>query len=96
MPDKPAARDKKPSADYGVGRRLAFALYTIFLMVGGVGAWAVTSDLSGAVIAQGSVVVDEHSKRIQHRDGGIVAAINVKNGDQVKQDDVLIALDDTH
>jgi HlyD family secretion protein len=81
--------------DYGVGRRLMLGGAVIVLMFGGVGAWAMTSDLSGAVISQGSVVVDEHSKRVQHRDGGIVAAIQVANGDHVQQNDVLIKLDDT-
>ena len=78
-----------------MGRRLSLALAAIIVMVGGVGAWGMTSELSGAIISQGTVVVDEHSKRVQHRDGGIVAAINVKNGDHVRQNDVLIKLDDT-
>lgn len=80
---------------YGVGRRVGLALFLMALMIGGVGSWAVMTDLAGAVIAHGTVVVDRHSKRVQHRDGGIVAAINVKNGDSVKENDILLRLDET-
>lgn len=80
---------------YGVAWRLALALIAIVVMFGGVGSWAVTAELAGAVISRGTVVVDRYSKRVQHRDGGIVAAINVKNGDAVEENAVLIRLDDT-
>ena len=47
-----------------------------------------------AVIASGSVTVDEELKSIQHRDGGIVSDIAVKEGDFVKQGQVMLRLDD--
>ncbi|MFK0207725.1 HlyD family type I secretion periplasmic adaptor subunit [Agrobacterium sp. NPDC090283] len=68
---------------------------TVALMVLGVGGWAVTANLSGAVVGAGTVVVDGNVKRIQHREGGIVGDIRVRNGTVVKAGDLLIRLDDT-
>lgn len=68
---------------------------TLALMVFGVGGWAATANLSGAVIGTGTVVVDGNVKRIQHREGGIVGEIRVRNGAIVKVGDLLIRLDDT-
>ncbi|EMS96468.1 RspE-like type I secretion system membrane fusion protein (MFP) [Agrobacterium tumefaciens str. Cherry 2E-2-2] len=68
---------------------------TLALMVLCVGGWAATTDLSGAVIGTGTVVVDGNVKRIQHREGGIVGEIRVRNGTFVAAGDLLIGLDDT-
>lgn len=68
---------------------------TIGLMVLGVGGWAATANLSGAVVGAGTVVVDGNVKRIQHREGGIVGDIRVRSGAVVKAGDLLIRLDDT-
>ncbi|MFK3776574.1 HlyD family type I secretion periplasmic adaptor subunit [Agrobacterium sp. NPDC089420] len=70
-------------------------LFTLALMVFGVGGWAATANLSGAVIGTGTVVVDGNVKRIQHREGGIVGEITVRNGAIVKSGDLLIRLDAT-
>ncbi len=51
--------------------------------------------ISGAVVTSGTVSVESNYKTIQHLDGGIVSKILVKNGDHVKEGDVLIRLDDT-
>ncbi len=61
----------------------------------GIGGWAATSQLSGAVIAQGMVVVDSNVKKVQHPTGGIVGELRVREGDRVKAGDVLIRLDET-
>lgn len=75
------------------GRMIAGAALCA-LLVAGVGGWAATARLAGAVIVQGSVVVDQNLKVIQHRDGGIVGDILVRAGDYVRQGQVLIRLDD--
>ncbi|MEE4238800.1 MAG: HlyD family type I secretion periplasmic adaptor subunit [Anderseniella sp.] len=67
----------------------------LFLVMGSVAGWAALSEIRGAVIASGQLVVDGNTKRIQHRDGGIVAEILVKDGDLVKAGDLLLRLDDT-
>jgi HlyD family secretion protein len=60
-----------------------------------IGAWARTTELGGAVIATGVVVVESDVKKVQHVAGGTVAQLNVHDGDQVKAGDVLLRLDDT-
>lgn len=78
-----------------VRRYAALGFATILALVGGVGGWAVMTDLSGAVIAPGAVVVDGNIKKVQHPTGGIVSDILVKNGDRVKAGEVVVRLDDT-
>ena len=65
------------------------------LLVGGVGSWAATTDIAGAVIAPGVLVVDTNVKKVQHPTGGIVGEIHVRNGDRVEAGDVVVRLDDT-
>jgi HlyD family secretion protein len=67
----------------------------IALFGGTIGLWAATSTLSGAVVAGGQFVVDSSVKKIQHSTGGIVGELRVKDGDRVKEGDLLIRLDET-
>ena len=68
----------------------------VVLLVGfGVGGWAVSTEISGAVIAQGLVVVESNVKKVQHPTGGVVAELRAKNGDRVRAGDLLVRLDDT-
>lgn len=78
-----------------IRRHLVAGLTTVFLLVGGLGGWAATVELAGAIIAPGHLVVESEVKTIQHPTGGIVAELLVKNGDQVEAGDVLIRLDAT-
>src|SRR4051794_19122488 len=66
-----------------------------FLLVGGIGVWASTTELSGAVIASGTIVVDSSIKKVQHLTGGIVARLLVRDGDKVSDGAVVVRLDDT-
>ncbi|PTW59364.1 HlyD family secretion protein [Breoghania corrubedonensis] len=66
----------------------------VLLFAGGFG-WMAFASLSGAVVAEGSVIVRGKAKSVQHLDGGIVEAIEVENGDLVKAGDVLVRLDET-
>jgi HlyD family secretion protein len=78
-----------------IRRHLILAGIAILILAGGVGGWAFTTELSGAIIAQGQVVVDSNVKKVQHPTGGIVGELRVKNGDRVKMGDILIRLDET-
>lgn len=71
------------------GNRTCIAL-VLALMVG-----SVFLSVSGAVVAGGTINVEHNYKIVQHLDGGIVAKINVRNGERVKEGDVLLRLDDT-
>jgi HlyD family secretion protein len=61
----------------------------------GIGGWAATTELSGAVTASGSVVVDSNVKKVQHLTGGIVGELFVREGDHVRAGDTLVRLDET-
>ena len=67
----------------------------IVLFVGGVGGWAATSQLAGAVIGSGTLVVESSAKKVQHPTGGIVGEIFVKDGSAVEEGQIVIRLDDT-
>jgi HlyD family secretion protein len=72
---------------------LGTSIVAFFLI--GVGGWAATMELEGAVVAPGSLVVDSNVKKVQHLSGGLVKEIRVREGDQVKAGDILIRLDET-
>ena len=77
-------------------RRFQIAGYvSVFLAVGVLGGWSAFASIHGAVIAPATIVVESNTKRIQHRDGGIVDAILVKDGDHVEAGQDLIVLDST-
>lgn len=80
--------------EFPIGRRVVAGVLLAGLLVAGAGGWAATAMLRGAVIAQGSVAVDQNLKSVQHRDGGIVSGIAVQEGDRVREGDVLIRLED--
>ncbi len=77
-------------------QRHVLAVVTLgIILVGGLGGWAATATLSNAVIAEGTVVIDDNAKKIQHLTGGIVSEIAVKEGEHVKTGDLLLRLDGT-
>lgn len=86
------AQDK---AGDGFMANILVGLTVTVVLVGGVGAWAATTSLAGAVIASGTVVVESSAKKVQHETGGIIGAINVSEGDHVGEGDVIVRLDET-
>ncbi|MGZ8309599.1 MAG: HlyD family type I secretion periplasmic adaptor subunit [Rhodoplanes sp.] len=77
-------------------RKLNLAgLAIVVLLVGGVGGWATTTELAGAVIAPGTIVVESSVKKVQHPTGGVVGEILVKEGGEVDAGQVVLRLDDT-
>jgi membrane fusion protein, type I secretion system len=69
--------------------------FVIFGLVGGIVAWAVKTEIAGAVVAPGIVVVETSLKTVQHPTGGIVGDIRVKNGDKVEAGAIVMRLDET-
>jgi HlyD family secretion protein len=83
------------AAGIGLAHRLIAGLAVIVLLVVGAGGWAATAKIAGAVIAPGVLVVDASSKKVQHPTGGVIGAINVRNGMRVEAGDLLVRLDET-
>lgn len=88
---EPGTRTNKRSINY----HLVTGIGTAFLLCGVVGGWAVTTDIAGAVIAGGSLVVDSSAKKVQHLTGGIVGELLVRDGSHVEGGDVVVKLDPT-
>ena len=75
---------------------LMIGFLAILLLVGGFGTWSVMANISGAVVASGQIEVDQNRQVVQHPDGGVIAEINVQEGDLVDEGDILIRLDPTN
>lgn len=67
----------------------------IGLMFGGMGSWAYYAQITGAVIASGTVGVESRIKTVQHLSGGIISQILVREGDNVISGELLLRLDET-
>ncbi len=74
---------------------LIVGLVVVLVLAGGFGGWASTVQISGALIAPGSVVVDSNVKKVQHPTGGVVGEVRVRDGDLVKAGDIVVRLDET-
>ncbi|MCP1908039.1 HlyD family type I secretion membrane fusion protein [Bradyrhizobium sp. USDA 4501] len=90
---KRANKDGSPNDSI---RKVAIAGWLIIaVFFGGIGTWAVSAPLNGAVVANAVVKVDGNRKSLQHLDGGIVKELHVREGDRVLAGDLLIVLDET-
>jgi membrane fusion protein, type I secretion system len=78
-----------------IRHHMVAGLAIVIVLAFGVGGWAGTMKLSGAIIAPGQIVVDSNVKKVQHPTGGIVGELLVHDGDRVKAGQVLVRLDDT-
>jgi HlyD family secretion protein len=93
--NKPPTTAKPESARASIRHHLLAGLLIVLLLGGGVGGWAATTELAGALIAQGQIVVDTNVKKVQHPTGGIVGQFYVRDGDHVQAGDILVRLDET-
>ena len=88
--------DKKPKgAQRSIRLHLVIGLTIVVILAGGLGGWASTAQISGALIAPGSVVVESNVKKVQHPTGGVVGEVLARDGDLVKAGQVVVRLDDT-
>ncbi|WP_412553383.1 HlyD family type I secretion periplasmic adaptor subunit [Shimia sp. MIT1388] len=63
-------------------------------LVIGFGAWAVGTEIAGAIVTSGRVEVDRNRQIVQHIDGGVVTDIKVEEGDRVEPGQILMQLDE--
>lgn len=89
------AADKKTTLEPTIRKRLVLGLVLTLGLFGSVVGWGAMASISSAVIASGHVVVDGSGKKVQHPTGGVVGAINVRNGDKVEAGQIVMTLDAT-
>jgi len=84
---KPDANDKG-IIRFGVG-----IIVAVFVVLGG---WMALAPLASAAVSVGMVSADLNKKTVQHLEGGIVEEISVKNGDFVKEGQILVKFQNTN
>ncbi len=84
-----------PNPRESISRHIFAGVVLVAFLAVGLGGWASTAAISGALIAQGSVVVDSNVKKVQHPTGGVVGEVRAHDGDRVKAGDILVRLDET-
>src|SRR5579862_8359199 len=87
--------DAQYSANDSIRRHIIAGVILVAFLAFGLGGWASTAEISGALIAPGDVVVDSNIKKVQHPTGGVVGQLFVHDGDHVKAGQILISLDET-
>ena len=85
---EPALNDD-PDPELKLGWVVVLLFFGLFL------GWAMLAHLDAAAYGQGAITVEAHRQTIQHRDGGIIKTIHVKEGQHVKAGDILIELKPT-
>jgi HlyD family secretion protein len=86
---------KQRGARSSIRLHLIVGLTVVLVLAGGLGGWASTAQISGALIAPGAIVVESNVKKVQHPTGGVVGELLAHDGDLVKAGDVVVRLDDT-
>ncbi|HUF87708.1 MAG TPA: HlyD family type I secretion periplasmic adaptor subunit [Thermohalobaculum sp.] len=78
---------------WSAGSYIRLGLFCVVVLGAGLGGWAATANLHGAVISTGQLGVENRRQVVQHPDGGVVSEILVREGDLIEAGAVLIRLD---
>lgn len=79
--------------DWPIRRQVLAGSVTVVALFLGIGVFGLYGRIAGAIVSPGQVDLETHSQIVQHPDGGVVAAIGVRDGDRVRAGDVLLSLD---
>jgi HlyD family secretion protein len=83
--DPPTALDN-PRRELMIGGTIIVVFFVIFL------GWAALAPLDAGAYAQGQIAVSGNRQAVQHREGGVVSALLVAEGDTVRRGQVLLQL----
>ena len=86
IPVGPEANAGDPRREIRLGTTIAVLFFVLFL------GWAAFMPLDAGVHAVGQIAVSGNRQSVQHRDGGVITAIHVREGQHVRAGDVLIEL----
>jgi len=75
-----------PRAEIRTGAIIAIFFFVVLL------GWAALAPLDAGVTASGTIEVSGNRQSVQNRDGGVVKAINVREGQHVEAGEVLVSL----
>jgi HlyD family secretion protein len=89
------AGDRPQGVRNSIRLHLIVGLSVVGVLAGGLGGWAATQQISGALIAPGQIVVESNVKKVQHPTGGVVGELRARDGDVVRAGDIVVRLDDT-
>ena len=82
-----------PQNRWNLGRYLRVGYFALAVLLIGLGGWAVFAQISGAIVSPGAIEVEGNRQVVQHPNGGVISAINARDGDEVAAGDVLIELE---
>ncbi len=92
-PDKLAGPEDREQRNDAPGQLLLIGGMTTVLLFASLSYWAATSEVASAAIATGTVTVEGNRKAIQHREGGSVETVYVREADRVTAGQPLLKLD---
>lgn len=82
----PASALDNPRRELVIGGGIILLFFVIFL------GWATLAPLDAGAYAQGQVAISGNRQAVQHREGGVVSALLVAEGDTVRAGQVLLQL----
>ena len=77
-------------AQRSIRLHLIVGLTIVLVLAGGLGGWASTMQISGALIAPGSIVVESNVKKVQHPTGGAVGDDTATNANRARRTKSLV------
>lgn len=80
---------------WSMKRYMIMGFVTLFVLVFGLGAWSLFTQMAGAVVGTGVVEVETKRQVVQHATGGVIGKIVVREGDIVKAGQTVLVFDDT-
>ena len=84
-----------PSTQQSIRRHISAVAIAAIMLVASIGIMGAATDMSGAIISQGSLVVESNVKKVQHPSGGVARKLLVEDGAHVRKNDLLILMDET-
>lgn len=82
----PSEKEDNGRREIWIGCAIAGAFFVLFL------GWASLARLDSAAYATGEVTVEAHRQTVQYKEGGIISALYVKEGQKVQDGQVLIEM----